>query len=121
MLPLFGSFFMVVSCHDEVVTHSQGTTLSSIATDLPNEVQARLDGLKKDHPDISFIVYEIDRKQAEDLEQKLKVNDIDPATVAFMEVFKDRMDQHGKIRSFVIVGYNDNVGGRIEQPDPGNR
>lgn len=112
---------MVVSCHDEVVTHSQGTTLSSIATDLPNEVQARLDGLKKDHPDISFIVYEIDRKQAEDLEQKLKVNDIDPVTVAFMEVFKDRMDKYGKVRSFVIVGYNDKVGGRIEQPDPGNR
>jgi TonB family protein len=111
MLAVFSIFFVIVACQDQVTNEALDVAQNStMAIDLPEEIQARLDQLKKEHPDKKFIVFEPDQSaldKTQNLQEKLKASQIDPSMISTMEVYKDQKDKRGNLRSFVIIEYNE--------------
>ncbi|HYG19702.1 MAG TPA: TonB family protein, partial [Ohtaekwangia sp.] len=111
------AFFIVIACQDQLVDDAKNVARNStMALNLPDEVQARLDQLKAEHPDKNFIVIEPDENaadKAKDIEEKTR--GLDPGKIARIEVLKDKKDRQGNTRSFVILEYNEQTRQLSEQ------
>ncbi|HEY9005370.1 MAG TPA: M56 family metallopeptidase [Ohtaekwangia sp.] len=106
MLPVI---FFIVSCQDQVASEAQDIAKNStMALDIPKEVEMRLEQMRMAHPDKKFIVIEPDANavdKAADLQRKTGA--LDPSQIVSMDVMKNIQDKNGNARSFIIIEYNE--------------
>lgn len=106
---MFSAFSIMVACQDQITNELTDIARnSSMSLDYPDEVRQKVDELKKEYPDHKFVVLEPNDK-ATDLYDAVqeKLKGIDPAHISLAYVMKGIKDEHGQIRSFIIVDYND--------------
>jgi TonB family protein len=103
------AFFFVISCQDQVMNEATDIAKNStMVLDLPEQVQQRLDEMKKANPDKKFIVIEPDENSASKAEDmKKKTADLNPNYITSMDVMKNITDKTGAVRSFIIIEYNE--------------
>jgi TonB family protein len=105
----FAGFFFLVACQDQVMNEvTEIAKNSTMALEYPEEVQNKLNELKKDYPDHKYIVIIPDEKDGDKAEvlQK-KMEGIDPTYVSSVHVMKNVADKNGNKQSYVIVDYNE--------------
>jgi len=102
-------FIFVVSCQDQVMNDAQEIAKnSSMAIDLPEEVQQKFDELKKANPDRKLVVIEVDQNDIEKAaNMKEALAKINPENISAITVLKNMLDKNGNNRSFLIIEYNE--------------
>jgi TonB family protein len=81
---------------------------STMAIDLPQEVQDKLDELKNARPEKKFVVIEVDQDDSEKAEEmKQKLSAYNPDDIVSVNVMKNKVDKQGNSRSFVILEVNE--------------
>jgi TonB family protein len=102
------AFFVLLSCQDQLVDEVTDIAKSStVALDIPAEVQARLDQMKQKNPDKEFIVMEVDvNGQPKVAAVKQKLDNLPPESISTIDVIKNASgEESGSQRSFIIVEY----------------
>jgi TonB family protein len=103
------AFFFVVSCQDQIMDDAQAIAeKSTMALDLPAEVQKALDDMKAINPTKKFVVLEVDENDSEKAAtMKAKLAEIKPEDITSINVLKDKIDSKGNKRSFIIIEQNE--------------
>jgi TonB family protein len=97
--------FFLLSCQDQLMADTQELVqTSSIALDIPAEVQAQVDQIKATKPEQKFVVIETTTAEGKASLEKIKNNEI-----TSMHVIKPTAEPGQLARSFVVLEYNDNV------------
>ncbi len=100
LAPILGIILLVFSCNDEAMDDMQQVMeTSSMTTNLPIEVQTKMDELQAEYPDAKFNYMESDIKNEEKVRE---LKNLDPNTIAWMNVNKDD-DGNGTIGMIVKV------------------
>ncbi|MEO7992316.1 MAG: TonB family protein [Chryseolinea sp.] len=109
ILLILPAFFFVVSCQDQIMDDAQQIAeKSTIALDLPEEVQKALDDMKKANPTKKFVALEVDENGGQKAEvMKNRLAEIKPEDISSINVMKNKIDQNGNKRSFIIIEYNE--------------
>ncbi len=109
ILMLLPAFFFVVSCQDQIMDDAQQIAeKSTIALDLPEEVQKALDDMKKANPTKKFVALEVDENDGQKAEaMKKRLAEIKPEDISSINVMKNKIDRSGNKRSFIIIEYNE--------------
>jgi TonB family protein len=108
VLPLL---FFIVSCQDQVIGEATELAKSStVALDVPADVQAQYDQMKAAKPEMNLLLLEVDdsgKARLEEMEKKM--NSIDQSKITSMNVIKTKASGTTPARNFIIVQYNENV------------
>jgi TonB family protein len=109
ILLILPAFFFVVSCQDQIMDDAQQIAeKSTIALDLPEEVQKALDDMKKANPTKKFVALEVDENDGQKAEaMKKRLAEIKPEDISSINVMKNKIDRSGNKRSFIIIEYNE--------------
>ena len=104
-------FFFFTACQDQVLTEVNDLAKSStVALDVPADVQKKYDELREASPEKQFLLVEVDQKgQAKVESLKEKMDQLPPERIASVNVLKSNGSKEGEDRSFIIVEYNDAV------------
>lgn len=103
-------FFFAVACQDQMMDEAVSLAQNStMAIDYPQEVQDKLNKLQKEFPESKFVVIEPNEEnglvQAEEMKKSLA--HIDPSSIKSVQLMKNIKDDDGRVRSFVIVNYDE--------------
>lgn len=94
----FPAFFVLVACQEQLVENMKTIEKSSaVSLDIPADVQARIDELKKASPEKDFAVIETTTEEGKQTLDKMDANQI-----SSLNIIKNRQDG----RSFIIVERN---------------
>jgi TonB family protein len=106
VIPLF---FVVIACQEQVMNEvSEVAKSSSMALDVPGEVQAKYDALVKAKPDKKLLLIEMDQHgQAKLEEMRLKMENLKPNEIASIEIIKIPAAGTDPARAFAIVEYSE--------------
>ncbi len=108
MIPVVAGFFFVVACQDQVISEMTDVAENSfIATEIPAEVQKKLDEMKAKYPSVKkFVVIEMNEEGKQTVyELQSKYGALE--NNFFMEI-KDK-DDHDKPRQFLITEFDENA------------
>ncbi|MBL0743785.1 TonB family protein [Chryseolinea lacunae] len=111
---IVAGFFFAVACQDQVLTDAtEVAKTSTMALDVPKEVQAKFDALQKEKPNAKFVIIEVDEQGKAKLESMKSVYDDLMAhgdqSIASMNVIKPTAGPSEPVRNFVIVEYKDEM------------
>ncbi len=87
IVPVVALTLFTISCNDEVMQDLENVMETASQTEMPESVQAKFNELSAANPSAKFAYLEFDA-ESEESAQKLK--DIDPKSIAYLHVFKDR-------------------------------
>lgn len=100
LAPILGIILLVFSCNDEAMDDMQQVVESStMTTNLPADVEQKMNELQAQYPDAKFNYMETDMKNEEKVGE---LKSLDPNTIAWMNVTKDD-DGNGTIGMIVKV------------------
>jgi len=117
LLVLIPAFFVVISCQDQVMQDVQEVAKNStMAIDIPEEVQLKIEELKTANPEREFIVLEVDQADSEKAEAaKTTLSQINPEEINSINVLKNKTDKYGNKRSFIIIEKRERTNLMLEQ------
>ncbi len=106
------AFFFIVSCQDQIMEDAQQIAeKSTMAIDLPEDVQKQLNDLQKANPTKKFVVLEVDEYDLDKAAtMKAKLAEIKPEDITSINVMKGSIDKNGNKRSFIIIEFNEKAG-----------
>jgi TonB family protein len=122
---IMAGFFFTVACQDQVISEATDIAkLSTVALDIPEEVQRTFDKMQKEKPNAKFIVIELDDTGQAKLESlKPVMNDLrqnGDKTIASMNVITPTAKPSEPVRTFVIVEYKNELQGVSENSKNGD-
>jgi TonB family protein len=114
------AFFILLSCQDQMVSEATDIAkASTVAIDVPEEVQAKYDQLKSVNPELKLLLLEITEleeskigKIQADIEKKGKINSVNLITPTAKE--------SEPLRHFLIIEYDENVSAIAEKSKQDN-
>jgi hypothetical protein len=109
--------FFIIACQDqlanEVAEIAQGSTM---AIDIPTEVQAVYDNLKAANPDKQYLLMETDENMKPKLDIIMKKFQIlDQSQIGHIELITPTVNPSEDIRTFAIIEYNETTEGIADQ------
>ncbi len=107
---IMAGFFFMVACQDQVISEATDIAkLSTVALEVPKEVQDRFDQLQKEKPNAKFVIIELDDAGQAKLESMKPVMEelmrSGDKTIASLNVMKPTAPPSQPVRNFVIVEY----------------
>ncbi|AYB34220.1 M56 family metallopeptidase [Chryseolinea soli] len=111
---IMAGFFFTVACQDQVVSEATDIAKSStVALDIPEEVQRTFEKMQKEKPNTKFIVVEVDEAGQAKLESmKPVMNELKQAgdkVIASMNVITPTAKPSEPVRTFVIVEFKNEL------------
>lgn len=108
VLSAFPLFFILLSCQDQLVNEATNLARSStVALDVPDEVQRQYDDLKSKNPNHNLLLMEIDDSKLQDLENIQKSVE-EKGKIISVNFIKPSTEESSK-RNFLIIQYDENV------------
>lgn len=111
------AFFVLLSCQDQLGNEVSGLAQNStMAIDVPDEVQLKYDELKNAHPELKLILMELSETQ-EDYSKLEKIqNDIEKkGKIMSVNLITPTVKDAEPLRHFMIIEYNDKVSAIAER------
>jgi TonB family protein len=108
---LVGGIFFVSACHDQVLDDAAAIAKNStVALDVPSDVQESFDALKSQNPDKKLVLMEVDDNGKAKLAGMQKMmNSIDQKDISAINVIKPTAKKGEPVRNFMIIVYDDRV------------
>lgn len=105
------AFFVLLACQDQLVNEAREVAQSStVALDVPPDVQKQYDDMKAAHPDKNFLLVEVDSKgQAKVQSMKEKMDALSQDDISSVNVIKHPAKGSDPERGFIIVEYNERL------------
>jgi TonB family protein len=112
MILIIPAFFVLLSCQDQIAGEvSDIASNSTMALDLPADVQRQYDEMKKAHPDKQYLVVEVDQQGTPKVEAlQKKMEQLPEEAISAVNVIKHPAENANEMeRNFIIVEYTDQV------------
>jgi TonB family protein len=120
MIMIIPAFFLLLSCQDQLMNDvTDLAKSSSVAIDMPEEVQKQFDQMKAAHPELQLVVMEIKDSELDKLEDVRKVVE-SKGTITSMNFITPTAKGSEPMRHFVIIEYNDQVASLAERSKENN-
>jgi TonB family protein len=103
--------FFIISCQDQVMDDVAAIAKSStMALDIPREVQEKYDALTKANPDKKYLLMETDESMRPKLDvMKAKMEKLNQSQISHISLITPTTTSNETARTFAIVEYNDHV------------
>ena len=103
--------FFVIACQDQIANEvaeiAQGSTM---AVDIPAEVQQKYDELLKANPQKRFLLMETDENMKPKLEEmKVKLEGLDQDEISHIELITPTAKPSEDVRTFAIIEYSERI------------
>lgn len=101
--------FFIVACQDQVMNEvTEIANSSTMALDIPGEVQQKYEELRQANPDKKFLVVETDENLKPKLDQmKLKLERLDQNQISHINLITPTAKPSDPVRTFAIIEYNE--------------
>lgn len=104
--------FFFIACQDQIANEvAEIAQASSIAVDIPEEVQQKYDQLLMANPEKRYLLMETDENMKPKLdEMKKEFEQLDQSQIAHIELITPKVTPSEEVRTFAIVEYTEQVG-----------
>jgi TonB family protein len=111
MVMIIPVFFIILSCQDQLANEVTDIAKSStVALDVPSDIQAEYDKMRSAHPEKQFLLVEVDvNGQAKAQSLKDKMDKLAPETISSVNVIKHPATASEPERGFIIVEYTEEL------------
>ena len=114
--------FFFIACQDQIANEvAEIAKRSSMAIDIPKEVQEKYDQLQQANPQKKFLLMETDENMVPKLEEmKSKFESLDQNQIAHIELITPTVKESEDVRTFAIIeytGYVDDISERSKLDD----
>jgi TonB family protein len=103
--------FFVIACQDQLTNEAAEIAKSStMAIDIPTEVQLKYDELQLANPDKKFLLMETDENMTPKLEEmKAKFESLDQEQISHINLITPTAKASEPVRTFAIIQYDENM------------
>ncbi|UII25275.1 TonB family protein [Fulvivirga maritima] len=121
LIPIVTILFINISCNDDVANEVTDAMSTAHQSEVPADLQPELVKLQEKYPDANFTYMETDSENNESMN---KLKSLDPKTIAYIKVYKDRgmigviVNQNGPLEQIADAanGQDDDVFTIVEDP-----
>lgn len=98
--------FFIIACQDQIANEvAEVAKSSTMAIDIPAEVQLKYDELTTANPDKKYLLMEMD----ENLHPKQKFEILDQSRIVQIDLITPTVEPSEDVRTFAIIEYNDQI------------